>query len=135
MILLDSSLIVSYAIKTDYNHAKADKVMQGVLANAYGRPVLSDFIFDECVTVIFAKSKNLVLATKVGENLRGSVEILEVNRAVFEDSWSLFKNQKDTKLSFTDCTSVSMMEKRDIRNIATFDKEFMKIKGVTVIRA
>ena len=133
MILLDTSLVVSYSIETDVNHAKADQVMKGVFGNAYGRALVSNFIFDECVTVIFAKSKSRSLATKVGESLKSSTEILEVDRAVFEDSWVLFKNQTNTKLSFTDCTSVAIMEKRGIRNIATFDEDFMKIRGVNVI--
>ena len=35
--------------------------------------------------------------------------------------------------SFTDCTTLALMEKENIKNIATFDKDFKKIKEINVI--
>jgi len=46
-----------------------------------------------------------------------------------------FKKQKETGFSFTDCTSISIMRRMNIRNIATFDRDFLKLKEVNVIGA
>lgn len=133
MIFVDSSFIISYEIEEDVNHTKADKMMGDILDGKYGKIFISNFIFDECVTVVFVKSKNLSLAIKSGENLKRSTELLEVDHTIFNGSWDLFKNQKGTKFSFTDCTTLALMKKEDITNIATFDGDFKSVKGITVI--
>jgi len=45
----------------------------------------------------------------------------------------LFSKQKNTILSFTDCTTVSVMRENNIKNIATFDEDFGKIKGINTV--
>ena len=135
MIFLDTNVIVSYAIETDTNHIKADRIMSEISSGKYGNLFISNFIFDESVTVIFVRSKNLMTAIKAGENLKISTEILEVDKSVFEDAWNTFKNQKGTKFSFTDCTIIELMKKNDISNIATFDEDFTKVKEINVINS
>ncbi len=133
MIFLDTNVIVSYAIETDTSHIKADKIMSEISSGKYGNLFISNFIFDESVTVIFVRSKNLTTAIKAGENLKISTTILEVDKSVFEDAWKTFKNQKNTKFSFKDCTIIELMKKNGINNIATFDEDFTKVKEINVI--
>ena len=45
----------------------------------------------------------------------------------------LFSKQKNTTLSFIDCTTVSVIRENDIKNIATFDEGFGKIKGINTV--
>lgn len=133
MIFLDTNVIVSYAIETDTNHIKADKIMSEISSGKYGNLFISNFIFDESVTVIFVRSKNLTTAIKAGENLKISTTILEVDKSVFEDAWKTFKGQEETAFSFTDCTIIELMKKNGINNIATFDEDFTKVKEINVI--
>ena len=97
--------------------------------------VVSDYVFDETVTVIFIRLRDLRRAVRIGEYLRKSVELVKVASSNFEDAWRIFKKQKETSFSFTDCTSISVMRRMNIRNIATFDSDFLKLKEVNVIGA
>jgi len=46
---------------------------------------------------------------------------------------NIFCKQKETALSFTDCTTISVMQENDIEKIATFDGDFGKISRIKVI--
>ncbi|MBI2076530.1 MAG: type II toxin-antitoxin system VapC family toxin [Candidatus Aenigmarchaeota archaeon] len=133
MIFLDTSFLVSVEVETDQNHEKAIKVMDEIINGKFGKPVISDYIFDETVTVTFGRSRELKKAVIVGTNLQNSVEILKVAEKNIEEAWNLFKNQKVTRFSFTDCTILSLMKKEGIRNIATFDGDFRTIKEINII--
>ncbi|MBI2583609.1 MAG: type II toxin-antitoxin system VapC family toxin [Candidatus Aenigmarchaeota archaeon] len=133
MIFLDTSFIVGYKIENDEHHENAKEAMKRISEGIYGRPVISDYIFDEAVTVIFGKSKKLLLGIETGEQLRNSVEILKIDDFLFEETWEIFKRQKNTNFSFTDCTILSLMKKMKIINLATFDEKFKEIKEINVI--
>jgi len=133
MILLDSSFLISVEVKTDQNHERAVKIMEKIIKGEFGRPIISDYVFDETITVTFGKTKDLAKSVLVGENLKISTEIIKVDDEIFDDGWGIFKGQKVTKFSFTDCTIVSLMRKENITNIATFDEDFKKVKGINVV--
>jgi hypothetical protein len=94
---------------------------------------ITDYIFDESVTVILIRLKSISETVKIGESIRKSTELLEVEMTDFEDAWKFFKRQEITGFSFTDCTTLEMMKKNEIKNIATFDEDFVKVKGINVI--
>ncbi|VVB95959.1 PIN domain protein [uncultured archaeon] len=73
-------------------------------------------------------------AKEVGNILLEAREI-EIMKAseVFERSWEIFMNQEDTGLSFVDASNLACMEKRGIRKIATFDKDFLGMGEVEVV--
>jgi len=133
VIFLDSSVLVSYEVDGDINHEKAVKLIREIAKGKFGEVFTSDYIFDETITVTFVKAKSLSKAITVGNYIKDSTEVLKVDESVFENAWELFKRQKGTKLSFTDCTTLNAMEERNISNIATFDEDFKKIKTVNVI--
>ncbi len=126
-------MLVSYEVVSDVNHEKAVKLLREVAQGKFGKVFTSDYIFDEIVTVTFVKTKDLGKAILAGLYIRESTEVLKINQAVFEDAWNLFKKQKETRLSFTDCTTISIMKDNDIKNIATFDKDFRKVKEINAM--
>lgn len=133
MIILDTSFIVSFYNVRDENHLKARNLMPDIIKGKFGSLHISDYIFDETMTVIFIRLKNLRKTVEIGECLRRSAKLLEVGSANFEEAWKMFKKQKDTDLSFTDCTTVSLMKRMGIKNIATFDEDFVRVKGINII--
>jgi predicted nucleic acid-binding protein len=136
LILIDSSVFVAYAVESDSNHEQAVKVIKQITDGDFGQVFTSDYVFDETTTVTLIRSKSIEKAIMVGNYIKDSVEIIKINEDLFEDSWEIFKSQKtkSTKLSFTDCSNVSIMKHRNIKNIATFDGEFKEIKSINVIR-
>lgn len=126
MIFIDADVFVAYAVEGDSNHEKAAKIVGRVMEGEFGRVFTSDYVFDETVTVTLVRSKSLEKAATAGSIIRGSVEILKIDEAVFEDSWEIFRNQGNSRLSFTDCTSISLAKERGIEHVATFDKELKR---------
>jgi len=124
MIFLDSSFLVAFAVNGDANHPRATGVMKDIVREAYGAPVISDYVFDETATVTFLRTKSLSKARLVGDALLSSFRVLKVDDRTFRLSWQKFRSQRGTKLSFTDSTTVELMRQNGIKNIATFDREF-----------
>ena len=135
MIILDTSFIVAFYNIRDENHLKATNLMEDVTAGKYGKLFITDYIFDESMTVVFIRLKSLSETVKIGELIRKSTELLEVEKSDFEDAWDLFKRQKTTAFSFTDCSTLILMKENNIKTIATFDEDFLKVKGINVMGA
>jgi len=133
VIFLDSSVLVSYEVDGDINHEKAVKLIREIAKGKFGEVFTSDYIFDETITVTFVKAKSLSKAITVGNYIKDSTEVLKVDESIFENAWELFKKQKETKLSFTDCTTLNVMEENKILTIATFDEDFKKIETINVV--
>ena len=131
MIILDASFIIAYKIENDVHHKKVVDIMTKITNGDYGNPIISDYIFDEIVNVILQKL-GLSSTKEIGELLINSVDIYHVGK-LFEESWKIFKNQKNTNLSFTDCSILALMTKEKINYIATFDEGFSKLDDVKVI--
>ena len=47
-----------------------------------------------------------------------------VNEEIFQSAWNKFVALKDKALSFTDCTSLAIMETKKIKQILSFDSDF-----------
>lgn len=133
MIFLDSSAIIAYKNADDINHKKAAEIFQELTQGKYGIGVISEFIFSE-VTTVLALRKSMEAAKEVGTVLLNAREI-EIMKAsdVFERAWEIFIDQKNTALSFVDASNLACMEYKKIKQIATFDKDFLRISSVEVV--
>ena len=133
MILLDSSLLIGFKIKNDFHHERANALMKQVVSERFGKPLITNYIFDGTVTGIFIRSKNLKLAVEYGDELLASLEMLEVDEKAFPKTWKIFSEQANGELSFTDSTAIAVMKSHDITRIGTFDRDFGEIKGIDAI--
>lgn len=133
MIFLDSSFIISFQVEEDSNHSRSVKIMRDIVRGKYGQPVVSDYIFSETVTVILARTKRLQRAVQTGETMRQSYEIKKVDESLFTGAWNYFRKQMATRFSFTDCTTLAILAKTDIRNMATFDEEFKSVGTLNIV--
>ena len=133
MIILDSSFIIAFEVESDQNHERAVKIMSEINSGKFDEAIISDYIFDEVITVSFGRTKNLDKVVFIGDKLRESLVFLRINEEIFEEAWKIFKSQKNTTLSFTDCSIIALMKMKSISNLATFDKDFKKVSGINVI--
>jgi predicted nucleic acid-binding protein len=62
----------------------------------------------------------------IWEFILGSPRIvkLRVSEDILQAAWDKFRSLRDRPLSFTDCTSLALMEKNGIESIASFDPGF-----------
>jgi len=100
--------------------------MRRILKGEFGAAYTSDYVIDEAVTTALTRTKRLELAIDIGEFILSSPRIikLRVSEDAFNAAWELFKSLKERFLSFTDCTSLALMEKNGIKRIASFDSGF-----------
>ena len=130
-IFLDSSFFCAYKNRDDVHHENSVKVMESIANQHHGRPVTTDYIFDETLTVLMRKA-NKSVAVDVGDLILNSeIVFVEIDKIVFEAAWKIF--QKTKNLSFTDCTNIAFMKIFGLEKIATFDKGFSGIEGIRVI--
>ena len=133
MIMLDTSFVVAYLNTRDQNNPLSAKTAK-ILADQNPELYVTNYIFGEIVTVIFLKLKNLKKAIDMGKMVLRSCNLVHVDKYVFEYAWKIFSEQK-LRLSFVDCTTIATMEDQKIRKIATFDSDFIKVKGIEVFQA
>jgi hypothetical protein len=127
-VLIDTGIFIAYINKRDSNHDKAVSLLEDIMRGRYGISYTSDYIFNEAVTYTLMKTKDIGKALDVGRLILGDGElprfthILFVDRGTFNKAWEIFL--KYDRLSFTDCTSIALINEYEINYIASFDSGF-----------
>lgn len=132
MILIDTSVLVAYHNKKDVHHKRATEIIKKAVDGMYGEVYITDYIFDECATVLFARLGDLAETVKAGTEIK-EVERIVIEYEIFEEAWHLFQHQKQTKFSFTDCSTLAIINAYGITHLATFDTDFKETEGITCV--
>ena len=133
MILLDTSFLIAYFNQRDENHQKAINLVKNIVDQKFGSLYTTDYIFNETVTVSLIRMKSLERAKSIGNILLKALEMIQIGEGVFLEAWKIFQSQKGTRFGFTGCTTIATMRHGGINNIATFDKDFTKIREINCI--
>ncbi len=126
MIFVDTSAFVAVENRRDANHQTALKFKKESL-NSGELLVTSDFVLDECLTLLRIRSGHGV-AVSFGEAMLSSqlLRIERVTEDIFNSAWNLFRKYREQSFSFTDCTCFALMEHSGITTAFTFDEDFRK---------
>jgi predicted nucleic acid-binding protein len=109
MILLDSSFLIAYYSIKDKHHDDAVAIMPQITNREFGDVFITDYIFDEIVTVIAMRSKRIAASIRIGAAIKEALNFFHTSEETFDSAWELYRSQKSTTLSFTDCTIVEMI--------------------------
>lgn len=135
MIVLDSSFLVAYHNQRDVHHASAAATMDRLVAGEWGGALLPEYVFVEVATVLLAR-RGLDVAVRVGTILLQAREVEFVPSSdMFVEVVETFRAQRDSRSSFTDAAIVTLARSRDARFVATFDRDFRQVEGLTVVPA
>jgi predicted nucleic acid-binding protein len=117
----DTSFFVAFYNKKDKNHLQA----RDVIRNTSIFFIISDYIFDEFLTVLLARGHK-ILSAEAGENILKDKNIclLRIDSEIFQKAWEIYRNFKDKKWSFTDCTSYVLMKNLSVDTALSFDEHF-----------
>lgn len=132
MIMLDTSFVVAYFNTNDQNHKEAVNTSK-TLVQLNSELCITDYIFGEIATVSLLKLKDVKKAAQIGNLVLESCNVIPVKKDAFDDAWKIFSGQR-LRLSFTDCTTIATMHSQGMQEIATFDKDFARVEGITVLR-
>ena len=125
-VFVDTCIFVAVRSKKDRNHQRAKELMRGALRAQFGVIHTSDYVVDEAVTTALARTRNHQIAVNTGRYILNSprIETLPISNEDFNLAWSKFQTIQDKFLSFTDCTSLALMERHGIERIMSFDSNF-----------
>ncbi len=130
MIFLDTGVLFAFYCKDDGKHEEAIGLMKAIISKEHGAGHVSDYVVDELASLVFARVGK-AKAVEVARNARDSFEVIYMDRIAFGEAFSLF--EKESSLSFTDCSTLVLMRRHGIKMLATFDSGFRgKVKTVGV---
>ena len=122
-IFVDTSAWYAFIDRNDRDHSAAVNKVQGL-----DRFLLtSNYVFDEILTLLKTKLGPSI-AISFGQKLWDQ-EVSALVRVTEEDetrAWRIFRQYKDKGFSFTDCTSIALMERLDIDTVFAFDDHFVE---------
>lgn len=133
MLIFDSSFLIAFHNKNDVHHAAASRVMEDLLERENEQALLLEYVFLEVVTVLLVR-RGLAVATAVARVLLEAREVEFVPCSeFFQEILETFRTQKETALSFTDAAIVTVARRQKGSEIVTFDRDFRRVKGISVI--
>jgi predicted nucleic acid-binding protein len=106
--------------------------MVHLAAGKWGQALLLEYVFLEIVTVLRLR-RGAAVASEVAEVLldAGDVEFVPCS-GFFLETFATFQRER-AALSFTDAAIVTVALRDPKGYVATFDKDFGSVRGVTVI--
>lgn len=131
-VFVDTSGWVALFNKKDQWHRHASKLW-GQLIQDRALIFTSDYVFNETVSLV-RRRVSFEDAVRCGDHLLASaiVRMIEVTTADLTAAWNLYKQAGTKELSFTDCTSVSVMQSHKIEVALTFHHE-LQSAGVKIL--
>ena len=125
-VFVDTGIFVALHNADDQLHSRSKELMTQALKGDFGRIFTSDYVIDEAITTALVRTKKHDIAQDLGVFIITSPRITKiwVAEESFGKAWKKFIDLKDKPLSFTDCTSIALMEMRRIKQIMSFDSGF-----------
>nr|MDO8083087.1 PIN domain-containing protein [Candidatus Freyarchaeota archaeon] len=125
-VFIDTGIFVATRNADDKNHKRAAELMSDALQGRFGAVYTSDYILDEAVTVALIRTRRRDLAVDMGRFILESPRIEKIMTSMDQLYAALKKFQKftDKTFSFTDCVSLTIIERNGIDYIMSFDSGF-----------
>ena len=129
-VLVDTGVLFAYHDTDAPRHDEAVSALNPVYDGELGQPFVSDYIYDEAVTLTLKRTDSFDAAASMGERIRGVgqfptiYELVHVTTAVFDETVSIFERYDDQGLSFTDTSSIALVERRGLDSVLSFDDDF-----------
>jgi len=129
-VLVDTGVLYADHDTDAARHESASDALDTVYDGELGQPFVSDYIYDEAVTLTLSRGGSHAAANRLGERLRGAgsypqiYEMLRVSTATFANAVDVFERFDDQRLSFTDATTVALTERHDVDCVLSFDDDF-----------
>lgn len=136
MIFLDTGFVYAYVNVKESRHNNAKKYMKRILIGEFGSIFVSNFIYDEVLTLSLARTKGCVVGEQIKKFLKREnkgkrvIKMVNVNDALMKKTDILFDKYCSSGLSYTDCSIISIMNENKIEYLATFAEEFKGIKSI-----
>jgi uncharacterized protein len=123
-VFVDTSAWLALINKTDILHSKAKKLRDQLLKNR-SELIVTDYILVETANALsripFRKAAIQLISSLQSS---GNVQIIEIDKKLFQEAWSLYSERIDKEWSLTDCASFVVMKTMGIADAFTSDHHF-----------
>jgi predicted nucleic acid-binding protein len=125
-LVVDTGVLYAQHDSDASRHESAQTAIEAVARGTYGRPSITDHIYDEAVTLTHARTGRHSDARLVGEQLRerNLFRVVVTDRELFDAAVGVFERYDDHGLSFTDATTIAVIQERGIDRVLSFDDDF-----------
>lgn len=124
-VFIDTGAFMAYRNKRDVYHKEADDLLRRALQREFGAIYTTDFIYDETLTLAMVRTGNKNVAKDVSDViLSPRIEMLMIDDTVLNKAREMFFRLFDKRISFTDATTMVVMQQEHIKKIITFDSHF-----------
>ena len=127
---VDSWFLIARLDSLDHHHRPAERLARTLLHSTF---ITHDAILTEVLTYFSAHGPSL--RTRAVEAVRfilEDIEVVHVDRALFNRALDLYEQRPDKKYSLVDCMSMELMKQRGITHVLTNDHHFHQ-EGFTVL--
>lgn len=125
-LIVDTSALYALVDRRDPNHVAAKSFLEEY--DSPGSLILSNHVFDETMTLVQARL-GMPVARELGFRLRCSrlVEMVIFSAIEEHETWRVFSQYMDKLWSYTDCASLVLARRRDLKQAFAFDRHFAQM--------
>ncbi len=124
-VFIDTGAFMAYRNKKDVYHSEADDLLRRALQMEFGSIFTTDFIYDETLTLAMVRTGNKTVAKDISKvMLSPRIGMIIIDNIILNKARELFFRLFDKRVSFTDATTMAVMQQENIGKIITFDSHF-----------
>lgn len=129
-VLVDTGVLYAHHDSRADRHDDGRRAVRTIARGTHGQPYVSDYVFDEAVTLTRSRTCSYGAARGMCDRILGNdpfpdlYRMLHVTESVFEEAVEAFERFDDQPLSFTDATTVALVEHHDLDGVLSFDTDF-----------
>jgi len=129
-VLVDTGVLYAHHDADASRHGDAVAAVDVVLDGSFGQPYVSDYVYDESVTLARRRTGSFEAAKALSDRILGAngfpavFEMLHLRRDDFDAAVETWTRYDDQTLSFTDATIIALCERRGIDGVLSFDDDF-----------
>ena len=126
-IFVDTGIFYAQQHEAAGRHEVATDALREILTGRFGEIYTSDYVHDEAVTLVRARTGEYGAAKRVSDRILGDespISLLYVDERRLRESLETFERYRDHELGFTDATTVTLLETRDVDSVLSFDGGF-----------
>ena len=124
-VFIDTGAFMAYRNKKDVYHSEADDLLRRALQMEFGSIFTTDFIYDETLTLAMVRTGNKTVAKDISKvMLSPRIGMIIIDNTILNKAREMFFRLFDKRVSFTDATTMAVMQQENIGKIITFDSHF-----------
>ncbi len=126
LILVDTGVIAAFYNSRDEHHSRSLILLNNLRQGKYGTGIITDYVLDETVTLLYVRSKNIDVALQAGKVIISEKlgKFLPMTLDLIKRTWDKYQKLINNGLSFTDCSLVAVAEYLECNDILSFAEEF-----------